>query len=92
MEDGAELVGSVISFRRMAVYALDDYRILVHAAHHPHLDHGQRWHDCGEGPWGSQDHAVAFAASEVGLPWIVVDGAGHPVAYGDAFGLQGDNS
>lgn len=72
--------------------SLDSYKILVHAAHHPQLDEDQRWHDCGEGPFSSQDEAVRFANSEVGLPWIVVDGAGHPIAYGDAFGLQGDQT
>ena len=71
---------------------IDSYKILVHTAHHPQLDKGERWHDIGEGPFESQQEATDYANAEVGLPWIVVDGAGHPVAYGDAFGLQGDNT
>ena len=74
------------------MFNIDTYKILVHTAHHPQMDEGRRWHDVGEGPWDTQEQAVRFANSEVGLPWIVVDGAGHPVAYGDAFGLQGDNT
>jgi hypothetical protein len=73
---------------------IDSFKILVHPVHHPLLDDDphRRWHDVGEGPFENQQEAVDFANSEVGLPWIVVDGAGHPVAYGDAFGLQEDNT
>jgi hypothetical protein len=79
------------------MFKIDEYRIIVHTAHHPMLDEedgtgSQRWHDIGEGPFSSQEDAVGFAHAEVGLPWIVVDGAWHPVAYGDVFGLQGDNT
>ncbi len=70
--------------------SLDEYRIMVHAAHHPQLDEGNGWHDVGEGPWDNELDATDFAIAEVGLPWVVVDGAGHPVAFGDAFGLKGD--
>jgi hypothetical protein len=74
------------------MFNIDSFKILVHTAHHPQLDEGQRWHDVGEGPWDNQQDAIDFANAEVGLPWIVIDGAGHPVAYGDAFGLQGDQT
>ncbi len=67
---------------------LDEYRILVHSGRVS----GPGWHDVGEGPWDNQENAIRHAEAEVGVPWIVIDGAHHPVAYGDAFGLDGDNT
>lgn len=75
------------------MFNIDSFKILVHEqCQARRKQDNRRWHDVGEGPFSSQEAAVDFANSEVGLPWIVVDGAGHPVAYGDAFGLQGDNT
>lgn len=69
---------------------IDEYRILVHASS-PNFskpDPNGRWEDIGEGYWDDASHAIAFASAEVGDPWIVVNGKGEPVAYGDAHGLQ----
>jgi hypothetical protein len=62
---------------------IDAYQILV--------PHGGIWRESGD-PWDTQEQAVARARTISDKTWIVVDGAGHPVAYGDARGLQGDTT
>ena len=75
--------------------SIDTYRILHHTGEDiPYKDgvlhkkDARRWHDCGEGPWDTLEACLEFAEAECGLPWIVVNGKGEPVAYGDCFGLQ----
>ena len=46
------------------------------------------WGDIGEGSFDTAEEAVSFARSEVGLPWIVVQGrTNRPHSFGDARGL-----
>ena len=45
-----------------------------------------RWQTCPDGEWPDLESALDFAEDEVGVPWIVVDHAGAPVAFGDHLG------
>ncbi len=40
---------------------------------------GERWHDCGEGPWGTYEAAEAFADAEVGADYAIAELAIFPI-------------